>query len=345
MSEVTDRRIQRKVYTAPRDEVNRLVAPYAEWILGGAELFTRQEPWDTLNKPLEKMTTAERNDYFRGRISIAGFRRPDGFRLFQKTTVMCALAKHTMMHDLWSKLGVRWTKSKDIDVDTPLLDLGSRRLDIYWLSDQGWSKYLRDKSGGIDGVLKLISEARTPHGHHIIPLREPILLQLNRDDAQPDGAGRTRQDRVDWRKHWPNATLLPFAVHGLDQFKSRHILVHVAALNPFGEDITWLEKTIGVSSKQQREARLGQQIYQTLCRLSIRNPQATSNITCVVADKSVAEFLSRCFHGQVRVLEIPSAGVIKRREKPGPKPKSPDGKPISAKERMRAYRARLKGKG
>jgi hypothetical protein len=59
---------------------------------------------------------------------------------------------------------------------------------------------------------------------------------------------------------------------------------------------------------EQRIARLGQEVYQTLMRLSLREPSSRADVTLVVVDKDVAEWLPQWFEprDQVEVAEIDS---------------------------------------
>jgi hypothetical protein len=55
--------------------------------------------------------------------------------------------------------------------------LGIRRLRIYWVTSAGWSKRLRDRSGGITALLEAIAKAG------VIDPSQPLCVVANKDDA------------------------------------------------------------------------------------------------------------------------------------------------------------------
>jgi hypothetical protein len=75
----------------------------------------------------------------------------------------------------------------------------------------------------------------------------------------------------------------------------------------------------GIDGQRQRIARTGQEVYQSLMRLSIRDPTSHHDVTLIVMDKDVAEWLPRWFEpaDQVEVIAIDSNGVVRPKGKPG----------------------------
>ena len=100
------------------------------------------------------------------------------------------------------------------------------------------------------------------------------------------------------------AVVMPNNVRGQNRWRPYHQLVHCAALNSFTPDIRWLESALGIDARTQRIARTGQEIYQALMRLSLREPTARADVTLVVMDRDVAEWLVQWFvpRGQVEVV-------------------------------------------
>jgi hypothetical protein len=92
-----------------------------------------------------------------------------------------------------------------------------------------------------------------------------------------------------------------------------------------------METVLGIDSTQQRIARAGQEIYQTLMRLSLRDPRQSHDITLVVMDKEIAEWLPQWFEpaAQVEVIEVDSSGVVRRK-------KSRTGRPALGERSMTA---------
>ena len=137
--------------------------------------------------------------------------------------------------------------------------------------------------------------------------------------------------------------MMPHNSRGQNRFRSYHQLIHCAALNAYTADIRWMEATLGIDSATQRIARTGQEVYQTLMRLSIREPSDDSDLTVVIMDRAVCEWLVRWFEpaDQVEVIEIDSSGVIKRKAKTG-RPML-GNRPMTAAERQARRRRRQRG--
>jgi hypothetical protein len=132
---------------------------------------------------------------------------------------------------------------------------------------------------------------------------------------------------------------MPHNTRGQNRWRTHDQLIYCAALNSFTPDIRWLEQVFGIDTREQRIDRLGQEIYQTAMRLSLRDPTSQADVIVVVMDKDVAEWLPQWFEPEdhVEVFEIDSSGVIHPRGKPG-RPTIGD-KPMTINERQRRSRA------
>lgn len=313
-------RFRASMHAREQDEIYDLIAPIPQWIMQGAELFTAKKAWRSM---LKEDTDPNRH---RGQVTIAGFRRPDSLAKFRSVTVLSALFTHTVTYHLWSRLGVKFVRTTDIKQRQT--SLGKRKLQIYWLSDQGWSKKVRDRSGGITKVLDLIKDAG------VINPEQSVCAVVNKDD--------TEQDPAVVKKVFNNAIILPHNTRGRNDWRHEHQLIYLPALNSFTSDIRWVE-SLGIDADKQRIARVGQDAYQTLMRLSLREPSERANVTVVVVDKDVAEWLSQWFspEAQVEVSEIDSRGVIWRKRgsgRQGGRPKSDSA--LSNAERQRRFKER-----
>jgi hypothetical protein len=290
---------RRAGYVKELDDIYKYLEPIASWILQDAPLFTDKLGWDRMTR---------RTDYQpdRGQITISGFRRPDALACFGRVTLMSALFLHTMLHDIWEPLGVKFTPSRLIPIDRRTVPLGARTLRIYWLTDEGWSKRLRDRSGGMGPIFDLIKRAG------VLDLNADLAICTNKDDADELNPSLIREA-------FPGSTLMPHNARGLNRFRHMHQLIHCAALNAHTPDIVWIETMLGIGADEQRLARCGQEIYQTLMRLSLRDLTATDDVTLVVMDKDVAEWLPQWFDpiDQVIVEGIDSEGVIIRKGRAG----------------------------
>jgi hypothetical protein len=319
--------IKLRVSATEFDDTYKLLEPVPLWVLQGHPLFTQMAAWNrmTIKQPKPHQR--------RGIVTFIGFRRPDQLAKFKKVTIMSALFKDTINYAVWSQLGVNFQPSEDININTQTTNLGQRKLRIYWLYDDGWSKSARDRSGGIFTVFKLIKAAG------VIAEENPVCVLMNKDDDNAETNARLVKE------FFPNVVPLPPNTRGQNQYRIHHQLIHIAALNAYTSDIRWMEEVMGIDSPRQRIARTGQEIYQTIMRLSIRDPDATEDITVVVMDKDVAEWLVQWFEPaeQVEVIEIDSSGELKRRGKTG-RPRI-GNEAMSARDRMRKMRAQRRLKG
>jgi hypothetical protein len=316
--------VKRRDYAKQTDEVYELLEPIPRWILQKAALFTDTAAWRMATEKSDDPKI--RNHHKRGLITITGFRRPDLLKAFHRVTVMSALFKYTMLYAVWQTLGVTFVPSEALPLSEVTTPLGNRRLRIYWLSDEGWSKRVRDLSGGIDKILQLIKDSK------VIDPKQTVCVVINKDDGSEKQSGTVTAV-------FDKGIVMPNNVRGQNRWRKHHQLIHCAALNSYTSDIRWMESVLGIDSHTQRIGRTGQEVYQALMRLSLREPTATDDITLVVMDKDVAEWLVQWFSpsDQVEVLEIDASGVIKKKGGKGGRPMIGD-KPLTAAEKMRRYR-------
>jgi hypothetical protein len=290
-------RVQRRVNLVPVDDVYRLLHPAPGWVFQGCPIFTEWEAW-------VRLLSGRSGGPQRGQISICGFRRPDALRRFQRVTMLGALLRHSLSWAVWEALGVRFVPSPLIGLNQTTTRLGPRRLKIYWLTGDGWSKRLRDRSGGIVAVLETIRKAA------VIDLNAPLCVVVNKDDGSEDNPGAVRQ-------LFPSAQIMPHRVEGLNRFRFVDQLIHCAALNAYTPDIRFLEAVLGIDARDQRIARTGAAVYQSLMRLSLRDPTATRDVTLVVMDCDVAEWLPQWFAPSDQVEVAGIDGDLARKGRPG----------------------------
>lgn len=317
--------LKRREYGKRQDDIYEYLEPVPKWLVQGNALFTDMAAW---NKATIKSNNPQiKNDFKRGLITITGFLRPDALRAFNRVTVMSALFKHTMLYAVWQTLGVEFIPSQTLDLSEMTTDLGKRKLKIYWLSDEGWSKRSRDLSGGIEKILQLIKDS------NVIDAKQKVCVVINKDDGSEKQSGTVTAV-------FNNGMVMPNNVRGQNRWRDHHQLIHCAALNSYTSDIRWMESVLGIDSHAQRIGRTGQEVYQALMRLSLREPTATDDITLVVMDKDVAEWLVQWFSpsDQVEVSQIDASGVIRRKGKTG-RPLIGDTT-LTKTERQRRWRAK-----
>jgi len=294
----SSRRVQRRIKLMPVDDVYRLLHPVPLWLMQPTQLFVEWESW-------VRLLAGQGVGPQHGKVSICGFRRPDALRSFRRVTMLGALLQHSLTWHVWGSLGVRFAPSQLIKLAQTTTRLGPRRLRIYWLSDEGWSKRLRDRSGGIDAILAAIAQAG------VVDQRQPVCVQVNRDDG-------SEENPTVVRPFFPLAQVMPHKVEGQNRFRGIHQLIHCAALNSCTPDIRFLETVLGIDSREQRIARTGYAVYQALMRLSLRDPTGKDDVTLVVMDQDVAEWLKQWFTpGEQVVVAKLNTDVIRSKGKPG----------------------------
>ncbi len=326
--------IKLRARSGQRDMVHETFEPVPLWLTQGACLFTDMARWNRMIGL--GLRPGERRHNDAGLITVSGFRRPGFLAGFQRVTIMSALFRYTMLYAAWSKLGVEFVPSPTIPLAVQTTLLGDRKLRIYWLSEHlsehGWSKKARDKAGGISAILELI------HRDNAIDPAKPVCIVLNKpdpNDPDPEAAAKAV---------FPNGVVLPHNTRGRNEFRVYDQLIYCAALNSHTADIRWLEEVLGIDARNQRIARLGQEVYQTLMRLSLREPGSTADIALVVMDKDVGEWLVQWFEpaDQVEIFEIDSSGVIKPHGGKGGRPVIGE-RPMTAAERQRRSRLQRRG--
>jgi len=310
------KRVQRRITLMPVDDVYRLLHPVPLWLKQQTQLFVE---WESRVRLLAGQGVGPQ----RGKVSICGFRRPDALRSFRRVTMLGALLQHSLTWHVWDSLGVRFAPSQLIKLAQTTTRLGPRRLRIYWLSDEAWSKRLRDRSGGIDAILAAIAQAG------VVDQRQPVCVQVNRDDGNEENPTVVR-------RFFPLAQVMPHKVEGQNRFRGIHQLIHCAALNSYTPDIRFLETVLGIDSREQRIARTGYAVYQALMRLSLRDPTGKDDVTLVVMDQDVAEWLRQWFTpDEQAVVAKLNTDVIRSKKKPG-RPRKSDA--LTNAERQQRWR-------
>ena len=238
-----------------------------------------------------------------------------------------ALLGHSLAHAVWAALGVRFVPSPLIRLNQTTTLLGSRRLKIFWLTDESWSKRLRDRSGGIAAILDAVAKAA------VINPSEPLCVVVNKDDGSEGNPEAVR-------KSFPMAQIMPHRVEGQNRFRHIDQLIHCAALNAYTPDIRFLEAVLGIGAQDQRIARTGAAVYQALMRLSLRDPTATRDVTLVVMDRDVAEWLPQWF---TPADQVEVAGIDADVEHKGRHGRPRKEFPLTNAQRQQRWRDRRRG--
>lgn len=151
----------------------------------------------------------------------------------------------------------------------------SKRVEIHYLLEQRYSKYIGNKR--IEGVK--ISDLMDDAAAQFFGDSE-FLYVTNRDHTPHRLADLTGMKQIS-----------PVS-HGLNSYSNYHNIYFSAALNREPMHLSMLE-ALGFKPEQVRKATVDEGIYQCGMRTSLRNPDATEIVKIIVPDKASAEELAR----------------------------------------------------
>src|SRR4051794_19622557 len=129
---------------------------------------------------------------------------------------------------------------------------------IYYVSEEDWSKRLRDKSIEVDGESTKVLD-HVVGGIVELMGAEPCIWMGNKDipDDIFDGMQAER---------------LPNSPHGLNSYQHYHNVVVLSALNPTPAHFSFLQAR-QVDGEEVRDAHYRTAVYQAVMRCSARDPK------------------------------------------------------------------------
>ena len=193
---------------------------------------------------------------------------------WQRVTIMGANFKNSLLHMIWSNLGVTFEEDRYIKVAKGAHDKkAGGRCRIQYLTERIWSKELRNRIG-----IARITRALAAH------IVNPHIWTANKDVPDSDWfiAGGTR---------------LPAVSHGLNDFRGYDTAVFLAALNDMTSHFAWLEKVHGIDPLEVSRAKSLEAAYQMALRTNLREQGGTSEISIIVADRRTADYLCSLLPG------------------------------------------------
>lgn len=235
-----------------------------------------------------------------GRLTTYSLLNPSIFDQFGKTIIASACFEHTLLYQVWASQGVKLrpcTQKKLLDELRYLRHQNGDLITIAYVSDEDWSKKLRDRTVMVDGeqvrVLKrLVQMVGDVTGG------EPFAWMGNND--LPD----------DLFAHLHEAARLPNSPHGINSFQHLHQVVIVSALNPPPAHFTFMGSR-GITGDEVRTGHYRTAVYQALMRISIRDPYNTEPKLVVVMDRDTAYWLADLFPG-AQVTPMSGLGFLKK---------------------------------
>lgn len=218
----------------------------------------------------------------RSKLTVFSLLRPEIYKGFRSVTVSGACFRDSLLYHYWSKLGVKFVEAADCDLRYSQHENGEE-LTILWAIEHNWSKWLMNQREG--QVIRMMEEA--------------VLKEFGGADflyAQNKGH--------DLFKGITNATLLPNAPHGLNQFQHIPNVAFLPARNLTPAHCKFLERMMGLSGDQIATAIHRQVAYQTVMRGALRDPGNHVSKRIFVPDLGTAEWLRSLFPGAtLRKLE------------------------------------------
>jgi hypothetical protein len=207
------------------------------------------------------------------------FQRSEFVTGYQSVTMMGANFEDTELYRLWEKLdNIEWKKH-------PILNANLRyqkhtngtRLTLKYLIKGNWSQYFAGQAFG-DGTI-LSAMAQTIEAE----LGQDFLWQANKKFG----------DFI-----FEYGERLPIVTHGLNRasYQAKHGVALVRAINHSSGPAAFL-KAIGFTAEELKVTLQYQNEYQAMMRCSLRDPNATDDVTVFVVSEASAVWIEQHFPG------------------------------------------------
>ena len=217
-----------------------------------------------------------------GKVSVHGWRAPSVCEGWRSVRIMGAFFTDSLLHMIWSNMDVEFRQDQQIKVEAHrhIEQLG-KRVSIHYFSEKAWSKKIRDKIATGDDQLA-----------HI----KPILSDLYGDAEYLWSANNDVQEAV-IASQYPNAIRIPPVCHGLNEYRHIDKIAFLSALNNTPGHFFYVEKVLGISPDRLKQARSNQVAYQSIMRTALRESDSTKEVTVLVPDIALGNWLTEVFPG------------------------------------------------
>lgn len=218
------------------------------------------------------------NQGTRKSVDFYAFHKSDFVVDFASTTIMGANFDETELAKIWEKLdSIEWKPHPVISQNLRYTKhQNGNRLTIKYLIQGNWSQYFGGLAHPRGTNLTAIAGAMTEE------LGDEFLWQANKKDDSLFHEG----DR------------LPQVVHGINRksYQSKLGVALVKAINHSSGTAAFL-KDIGLSAEELKVTLQYQNEYQAMMRCSLRDPNATEEVTVCVVSEGSARWLAALFPG------------------------------------------------
>jgi len=268
-----------KLLQSDKDDVDEIFRDLYSCILSrNHEVFIDSESWDAL-----VADTAGNGD---GRLYILTMLNR---RVFEEAILMGANIEHSLLFS-WLKLrhNVRFTKGGYFQERLRFTqhELGSRVALKYFLEDNPYSKYFKNKTIA-DGrkAIELMDDAAL----EFFGDRRFLYIENNGDNSPLQQAKQAEK--------------VPVMCHGLNMYDEFTGIYLSAALNRAPKHCQMMN-VLGLTSDMLTRATAHETYYQAIMRTSLRRPEATEAVDIIVPDKSAADRVGELL-GATNISQIP----------------------------------------
>ena len=217
-----------------------------------------------------------------GQVEVHGWRSPSVVEGWRTVRIMGAFFTDSLLHMIWSNMDVQFHEDKQIKVQAQRHNekIG-KRVSIHYFSEKSWSKKVRDKIAGDDDPL-----------FHI----KPVITDIMGDGEFLWSANKDIDDDV-INSAFSNAIRIPAVCHVLNEYRHVSRIAFLTALNNTPGHFAYADKVLGISSDQLRQARSHQVAYQSIMRTALRDADSPVEITVLVPDIALGNWLTEVFPG------------------------------------------------
>jgi hypothetical protein len=214
--------------------------------------------------------------------------KPEIFGGFGSIFMAAANFEDTAIYRLWGEQGVHFVPNEEFASRLRYSNHpNGDTLTIYYATERQWSKKLRKsqiEDGGLTVQDKLVEAAKSLYADRRFLWHANAELK---DD--PFGQAGHR---------------LPSKPHGLNIYTEFNDVLFLSSLNPAPDHFHFL-RTRGLEGADVRAFTYCEEVYQTVMRCSLRNPEDRSPKTVIVPDQAAAEYLQNAFPGsKVEKLDV-----------------------------------------
>ena len=309
--------LERYARNQARDDIDGLFQDIAKCLL--SPYFKTFAVRENLHRSLDGDTEGGKYPLY-----IFGLLQPWVFDGFKSTIIMGACFTESLLYMLWSIQGVEFKRHNRLTSALRYTEHpNGDRLQIYYLTDDKWSKNLSKKPKELDGRPVTNNDIALETVKEVFG-NEPFTYLVNKDTG----------DKARLMFHDCAAEPLPHSPHGLNCFDHYDNIAAIASFLPPPYHHRFLSN-FNLNADAVRDAVHNQTIYQAITRTSLRDLDNDKPVKVLVTDKHVADWLVRQFPG-CGVAE--AGGVPLVRKSKGGRTKQH----VSKDERVKAHQARTR---